>query len=158
MSLPQLQEALKLEADAEIDLWEIRLRGPNVRYRFWNGPERTWQGNIYNGHACQLTGEGSGTEGQANRPTLTVVNPENIFGVMVAEGYFDLAEVIRRRVLQQHFINNVNIFDQKVWLVGRVSLVRNPVLQLELRSTTDMPAWKTPRRTFSPPDFPFVVL
>ena len=153
-----LEDALKLESDAKIDLYELRLRGSPTILRFWNGVTRTWQGDIYEGLACALTGEGSPSADQNSRPTLTVVNPDKIFGVFAAEGYLDLAEIVRRRVLQPHFVEDVNLFEQRVWIVARPSQVTSQSMSLELRSTTDMPAWKTPRRTFSPPEFPFVVL
>lgn len=151
-----LQDALLLEADAKVDLWEIRLRAVPTIFRFWNGVARSWQGNDYEGLASQLSGESLSSEGQVSRPQLTAVNPDKIFGPFAAEGLFDLAEVIRKRVLQTHFINNVNQFEQRVWICGRPISVTSQVIQLELRSPTDMPAWKTPRRTFSPPEFPFI--
>lgn len=154
-----LQDALGLEGDALVDLWEVRLKGVNLVYRFWNGPTRTWQGFAYEGMGCQLANEGSGSEGQNSRPTLSVNNPGNIFGVFAAEGYFDLAEFTRKRLLQQHFIDNVNIYQQTIWICGRPLNSNSGLLQLELRSPTDMPPWKTPRRTFSPSEgYPFVVL
>jgi lambda family phage minor tail protein L len=153
-----LQESLKLEGDAFVDLWEIRMKTTPLTYCFWNGPTKTWQGKQYEGLPCQLTGDTRSTDGQSARPTLMVYNPEKIFGVFAAEGYFDLAEVIRKRVMQQHFLTNVNLFEQRVWICARPSGVTSGSLQLELRSPTDMPAWKTPRRTFSPPEYPFVSL
>lgn len=153
-----LQDALTLQGDYPCDLWEIRLKGIATVFRFWNGLTRTWQGQPYEGLACQLSGEGADSEGQNARPTLTAVNPGKVFGPFAAEGYFDLAEVIRKRVLQTHLIGNVNQFQQRTWICGRPSGVTSQVIQLELRSCTDMPAWKTPRRTFSPPEFPFVVI
>lgn len=152
-----LEDALKLEGDGKVSLWEIQLRGLSLVYRFWNGPTRTWQGNVYEGLACQLSGD-SRDEGKTSRPTLTVANPEKIFGVYASEGYFDLAEMRRKRLLQQHFADDVNIFEQRIWICARPMSVGNGVLQLDLRSPTDMPAWKTPRRTFSPPEYPFVTL
>lgn len=154
--LSHLQDALQMEGSAKLDLWEIRLRTVSTIFRFWNGKSRMWQGNLYEGLACQVTGESLTSEGQNSRPTLTAVNPNKVFGPFAAEGLFDLAEVIRKRVLQPHMINNVNQFEQRVWIVGRPSQVSSQMIQLELRSPTDMPAWKTPRRTFSPPEFPFI--
>jgi phage-related protein len=156
--IEHIQDALKMDADHKCDLWEIRFRGIATVYRFWNGKERVWQGNTYEFLACNLSSEGANTDNQYSRPTLTVVNPDKIFGSFAAEGYLDLAEVIRKRVLQTHFINNQNLFEQRTWICARPSLVNNQVMQLELRSTTDMPAWKTPARTYSPPEFPFVVI
>jgi lambda family phage minor tail protein L len=154
-----LEEAHKLEADARVDLWEVHLKGEaaGTIVRFWNGPVRTWQGNQYEGLACQLEGEATGTDGQNNRPTLTVANPLKIFGTFAADGYFDLATVIRKRVLQTHFTTDVNQCETRVWICGRPSGVLAQVLRLELRSPTDMPNFKTPRRVFAPPTYPFVV-
>lgn len=154
-----LEEALKLEADGYVHLFEARLKtDPVTIVRFWNGPTRTWNGHSYEGIACQLTGDGKTAQGELSRPNLTIQNPGNIFGLYAAEGYFDLAEVIRKRVLQQNFINDVAAFKQNVWIVGRVANSTQQILQLELRSPTDMPVWLTPRRTYSPPDYPFVTI
>lgn len=156
--ISHLEDGLKLESENKVDLWEIRLRGIPTRFRFWNGVTRSWMGNSYEGLACQLQGEGRSSEGQESRPSLSVVNPDKIFGPFAAEGYFDLAEIIRKRVLRPHFEGNVNLFEQRVWIVARPSAVRGQSLTLELRSPLDMPSMKTPRRTFSPPEFPFVVI
>lgn len=153
-----LEDALKLESEGKVDLWEIRLRGTPTRFRFHNGPTRTWMGLTYEGLACQLQGEGRAAEGQESRPNLTVINPSKIFGPFAAAGHFDLAEIIRKRVLRQHFEGNVNQFEQRVWIVARPGAVTSQRMTLELRSPLDMPSWKTPRRTFSPPEFPFVVI
>jgi phage-related protein len=155
-----IEDALKLQGDARVDLWEVTLKIPGspTLVRFWNGPTRTWQSNSYDGMACQLQGEARSSDGQAARPTLTVINPSNIFGPFASEGYFDLAVVVRKRVLQAHFLSDTNIFQESLWICGRPLAVTNQVLTLELRSPTDMPVWLTPKRTYSPPDYPFVVL
>jgi len=152
-----IAESLKLEADTTVDLFEIRLKKTPTIVRFWNGPTRTWRGATYEGIACQLQGDGARSDGQVARPVLSAINPENIFGVFAAEGYFDLAQVTLKRVLQQHFIDNVNLYEQRYWFVGRVTGVTNQRIHLELRSSTDIPNAKSPARTFSPPEFPFVV-
>lgn len=156
--IEHLQDALEMVGDAYIDLFEVRLRNLPYTARFWNGASRIWQGNTYDALPCQLTGESQSADGEKSRPILTVINPDNLLGLFAAPGYFDLAEVIRKRVLQTHFVNNVNIFEQRVWLVGRVASVRSNSLRLELRGPTDMPVWKTPRRQYTPPDFPFVTI
>lgn len=156
--IEHLQDALKLEGDGKVSLWEVRLKtSPVTIYRFWNGPTRTWQGVTYEGLACQLSGD-SREEGRSSRPTLTVQNPEKILGTFAADGYFDLAELIRKRVLQQHFLADVNLFEQRIWISARAATVGRGVLQLDLRSPTDMPPWKTPRRVYAPPTHPFVTL
>lgn len=160
MSAPteHLEEALKLEGESYIDLFTLRLKITPVIFNFWNGPTREWDATTWEGLACQLSGEGSSTENQNNRPTLTVASPERIFGPFAAEGLFDLAEVTRKRLLQSHFVSDVGIFQQKTWIVGQVTGVLSETIQLSLRSPLDMPIWKTPRRSYTPDRFPFVLL
>lgn len=153
-----IEDSLKLSGDATADLWEITLKTLNTVVPFWNGPTTTWQGKEYNGLACQLQGEARSSDGKSARPTLTVHNPTNIFGPYASDGYFDLALVIRKRVLQTHLQSNTNLFEERVWICGRPILVSDQLLSLELRSPLDMPTWLTPRRTYSPPAYPFVVL
>ena len=107
--ISHIEESLKLTADSIIDLYELRTKG-NAIVRFWNGPTRTWNMMTFEGVACQLTGESQSSESQYARPLLTVVNPDNSFGLFAAQGVFDLAIVTRYRVLQQDFINNNPIY------------------------------------------------
>lgn len=156
--ITHIDDSLKITGDHRIDLWEVQLKTEPVIYRFWNGVARTWQGQTWEGLSCTLSGEGRSAEGERSRPTLTVVNPDNIFGQLAADGYFDMATFIRRRVLQEHFMADVNIAQQNVYISTRVASVNDQVLRLELRFPTDLPTFKTPRRTYSPPEYPFVVL
>lgn len=156
--IEHLQDALAMDGDAVCDLYEVRFRNLETVVRFWNGVTRTWQGHDYEGLACQTTGEARSTDSKNNRPTLSVVNPGNFLGVYASQGIFDLAEVTRKRVLQTHLIGDANLFEQRVWLVGRVQSVTGSSIRLELRSPTDMPVWLTPRRRYQPPEYPFVVI
>ncbi|MGH6971258.1 MAG: hypothetical protein ACREEQ_06570, partial [Caulobacteraceae bacterium] len=86
--IEHVEDALTLNGDAYIDLFEVSLKStPPVTVRFWNGPTRTWQGNQYEGLACQMQGEARDSQGKAARPTLTVHNPTNIFGPYATLGY-----------------------------------------------------------------------
>jgi phage-related protein len=156
--LTHVEEAMKLSADGYVDLWEMQLHGSATVVRFWNGATKTWQGQSYEQLACQMVGDSLSADGKLSRPTLNVVNPAKILGSFAAQGLFDLAVVTRKRLLQADFQNNVNAFQPNIWIVGRVVAVTAQVLTLELRQTTDMPIWLTPRRTYQPPDFPFVTL
>jgi lambda family phage minor tail protein L len=150
-------EAQKLEVDAFVDLFSVAFHNTSSIYRFRNGASITWQGQVYEELACQLSGEQRNADGTNTRPKLNVVNPQKVLGSFAAEGYFDLALVTRYRLLQQDLLNNVNIFQKRVWIVGKVNAVTSQTLELELRDTTDNPAWKTPRRTYSPSEgYPFV--
>jgi lambda family phage minor tail protein L len=152
-----LTEALKLQTDAIVALFEVQLKGVSTIVRFRDGPTVTWQGQVYESMGCALTGEGSNADGEHTRPILSVNNPENIFGAFCSAGYFDLATAIRREVLQADLLANANIFQQRVWIIGRPSSVKNPLAQFELRSPIDMPGFMIPNRYYMPPEFPFIV-
>lgn len=152
-----IEESLKLSADAVIALWEVQLKGVSTIVRFKDGPTATWQSNTYESMGCMISGESASSEGQNSRPILTVINPENIFGAFAAAGYFDLATVIRKEVLQADLLADANVFQQRVWIIGRPTSVKNPAMQLELRSPIDIPGFTVPNRFYMPPEFPFVV-
>lgn len=151
-----LDESLKLQADRIVALWEVHLMGVSTIIRFRDGPSVTWQGNSYESMGCTISGEGESADPENYRPVLTVINPENIFGSFASAGYFDLATVIRREVLQGDLIANANIFQQRIWIIGRPTSVKNPVMRFELRSPMDIPAFTVPNRFYMPPEFPFV--
>ena len=130
------EDALKLTSDAQVFLWEIRLRdGSKVFIR--NGPKVTWQGNLYE-----------------NLPIL--FNPQKIFGPMAHQGKFELATVIRREVLQQNLLADLNICVPRVWIIGQIQSCTSRSLDVQLRSPTDGPNMNVPYRYYGPPDFPTV--
>lgn len=150
-------EAQKLNADTTIDLFEVKMVSGAI-VRFYNGPTITWAGMTFENLPCQISGEGANSDGQYVRPTLSVANPDNSFGGYAAAGLLDMALVTRRRVLQQDLLNNVGVFQLRYWIIGRPTLVTWQMLQVELRDFSDIPGFQVPRRTFNPPEFPFVVL
>lgn len=162
MSVPasHLEEALKPEADVEIELFEMRLRGGAIYY-FRDGPTITWQGNTYEFFPCKLSGWEPVSGDQDNRPTFVMFNgleeEENLFGPLAEQGYLDLATLYRRSVLQDNLLNDVNVYQQKLWLMSPKAAT-DRMIQFELRSPLDIPNFKTPFRIFSPPEFPVVSL
>lgn len=156
-----VEEAQKLTADALVDLFELTLVGtpsPTV-VRFRDGPQVTWQANVYESMAVRLTGYEINADGGKSRPTLTIANPAGIFNSFVFAGYIDGAQVIRRRVLLQHLEANVNLSDPIFWYVARVKeLIAGQGVTMELRSLSDGADLLIPARKFMPPEFPFVTL
>lgn len=148
---------MKLEVDAEIDLFEVVLKNATI-YRFRDGPTVTWQSNEYEYYPCQVTGDEPVAGTEDNRPTFTIVNNENVFGPIADSGVFELAVLYRRRVLQGDLAANNNIYQQKLWLVGRCMSITNRQITFELRSPLDIPNFRTPTRSFMPPEFPTVSL
>ena len=159
--LEHLQEATKLTADAVVDLFELTLSGTvsTVITRFKDGKTATWQGNLYENLACNITGVSRHSTEEKTRPTLTILNPLGIFTATAFSGYLDGAKLIRRRVLRTHLENNINISEAQYWIVSRPSnIVSGQSCSLELRSAADGPDSFLPARRYMPPDFPFVKL
>jgi hypothetical protein len=87
------------------------------------------------------------------------MNPFGIFNSAAKKGQIDRATVIRRRVLRRHVEADVNIFEQRMWYVGRVrELISGQSISLELRNMTEGANFQIPCRMFIPPDFPMVTL
>lgn len=157
--LTHIQESQKLTADAQIDLYQITLKDSPTIFRFKNNDTVTWRGNLYEGMACRLQGDTRLADGEESRASLQVMNPFGIFNMPALVGDLDLATVVRKRVLRQHLDGNVNIFEQRMWYVGRISeLISGQSITLELRNVTEGPAYQIPVRMYIPPQFPLVSL
>lgn len=153
-------ESQKLtDADAPVDLYQIVLKNLPVTFRFKNNNTVIWRGNEYEGMACSLVGDVRNADGEESRATLRVMNPYGIFNKPAMNGDLDLAVVTRKRVLLNHLEGNVNIFEQRMWYVGRVAeLISGQSVSLELRNMTEGPGYQIPVRMFIPPEFPLVTL
>lgn len=153
-------EAQKLtDADAHIDLFQIALKNQPVVFRFKNNNTVVWRGNEYEGMACHLTGDSRTADGEEARSTLRIMNPFGIFNHPARQGDLDLAVVTRKRVLLQHIESNADIFEQRMWYVGRVAeLISGQSVSLELRNMTEGPGYQIPVRMYIPPEFPLVSL
>lgn len=157
--LSHIQESQKLTADAQIDLYEITLKNLPVVFRLKNNNTVVWRGNEYEGMACRLQGDTRLADGEESRASLQIVNPFGIFNAPAMAGELDLATVVRKRVLLQHLENNTNIFEQRMWYVGRISeLISGQSVTLELRNMTEGQSYQIPVRMYIPPEFPLVSL
>lgn len=150
-----IEDAMKMTSDREVSLWEITLRD-NTKAFIRNGPEVTWRGNDYENLPILLTGEEMTSDERTNRPSLQIFNPKKIFGPWAHQGKFELATVIRRRVLQENLLANLNIYVQTVWIIGQITSCTSRVLQVQLRAPTDGPNMNVPHRYYAPPEFPVV--
>jgi lambda family phage minor tail protein L len=153
-----LEEAVKLEADAYVDLFEIGLQGGGGTVYFKADNTVEWQGNTYEGIAIKMSQVSTQIDGSVSRPTLQIVNPEGAFSIFVVRGYLNKATIVRHRVLKQHIDGNDNIEIRQIWGVGRVSSLDKNQITLELKSYLDGPNALVPNRVFKPPEFPQVSL
>lgn len=168
MTVPveHIDDALKLDADAYVNLFEIQLYPSGVMYMC---PERdiTWQGNDYKVWGMRLTGVSTNADDQTARPKLSLANftyddqgepVKGIFSSLNAQEAVEGATIIRRRVLKTNAENNVNVKQEQRWKVSRVASERPDLVVLELRNTLDGPRFTLPARKFNPPEFSQVKL
>lgn len=151
----QQVDALKLDADAYVELFEVTLRPSGKIYLKANNTA-TWQGKTWEGIAIKMTGVGQSADEKVNRPKLQVVNPHGVFKSMVQQRRLDRATVSRYRVLKPHFLADVNLFRRQTWFISRVAAMDSQIIGLELRDTTDGPNFILPARRYEPPEFPVV--
>jgi phage-related protein len=150
-----IEDAQKLEADAYIELFKLRLFMEQVLY-FKADKGGVWQDNTYEGVALSMTGMGAYADQQVARPKLTIQNPDAVYSTFINQGTLERAEVTRYRVKRTDYEADLPIFVSQVWYVGRVTMLTRLYFSVELRAIGDNPNFTIPSRTFSPPEFPSV--
>lgn len=157
MSIPltHVVEGLKLTSEAFVDLIEITTIDAGI-VRFKNNGSGQWNSYTWEHLPYTLTGVEAHANEQEGRPTLTVVNPDNIFSSFVAQGDLDKATVKRYRLLKTDFLNNISVYQQKSWFVSRITNMNRDSITMELRELIDGPNFLLPARRFIPPEFPMV--
>lgn len=150
-------DAQKLEADGIVELFRLAIYGGQF-IRFKRDKTGTWQGNSYSGVALQMTGSGSYADQQVARPKLAVQNPDSIFSPSINQGLLERAILTRYRILKADYDANINIYVSQVWYVGRVTALTKHFFSVELRALGDNANFTIPGKTFSPPDFPSVMV
>lgn len=152
-------ESQKLTADALVDLYQINLKNSATVFRFKADNTVTWRGNVFEGMACELSGDTRSAEGEESRAQLRVMNPVGIFNAPAMSGALDLAVLTRKRILRNHMESNLNIFEQRMWYVGRIiELISGQSISFELRNMTEGANFQIPVRMYIPPEFPLVSL
>lgn len=145
-----------LHADGLADLFELRLTQNQGIIRVWNGNQITWGGFLWESIGCILKGDERTADEQQSRPSFTIINPDNVFSPYVLGGYLENSLFIRKRVLKAHLDSDVNIFQQRIWVVSRVANLQDQRITLELREPYEGPNSLIPARVFIPPEFPAV--
>ena len=154
-----VEESLKLTPDAVVHLYEIRMRNNGGLVRIKDNETVTWQGMLFESCPIKITGDDRTAEGADARPTLTVVNPYGLFTPYILAGRIEYAIVIRKSVLRENLLADVNIYEQRMWRIRRiVQLIAAQSITVELANMSDGPGFQIPVRQFLPPDFPAVTI
>lgn len=168
MSLPieHITDAQSLEADAYVDLYEIRFY-PSGAMFVTADRECTWQGNKYNIWGLRLTGVAKSSDDETSRPKLALANftynddgeaIKGVFSAIHAQNALEGSTVILRKVLKTNVLNDVDIKEEMRWRVARIAAETPTIMTLELRNTLDGPRYTIPARKFNPPEFAQVKL
>lgn len=153
------QEALKLEADGYIELFQIILSPPaHAVVNLYLSSKNTvnWQGTSWESYGVTLSDYRRDSSGELSRPKFSLFNPNGEFTRYGHQGWIDGAVIKRYRVLKEHLDANANSFLLNTWRVGRILQLSNPAIILELRSVLDGQSFVLPGRAFVPPKFPSV--
>lgn len=157
--LPQSiqQSAHELSPDALVELFKIQLQNGSI-IRVSPAGDITWQGDLYEEIACNITGIGQNSDAQANRPKFSFVNPEGVFSATILEGQMDAAAVTRIRILKADLDNDLDFAITETFQVSRVIQMGQEIVVLELRDVLDGQRFQLPARAYIPPEFPHVKL
>lgn len=154
-----VQDALKLQADAKIHLFELTPTTGGTIF-FTADSSVSWLARVYEGIPCVLTGEEFSTE-KAPTPRLTI-GQEDLdllpFKGLVNDGYLDGATLVRKTVLLDDLLNNRNIYQRSNFRVKRPDSYSRTKISLLLATYSTAHNQTVPFRQYVPPAFPWVEL
>lgn len=162
MAIPieHIQDAQKLTADAEIDLFEMTPSGTTAVIYFKADNDVTWQGHTYEGLPISFAGYKKSSDGSAIMPKLTIGDGSvdlSPFKPLVYDGNLDGATIKHHKVLLDNITNNRNIKETAIYRVKRVPSYNRLVIELQLATASDALGFTLPFRQYFPPAFPAVL-
>ena len=172
-----LKDAVKLQADGIVDLFEFNLISGGV-FRLKDNETVYWGthweqqngvpvkvANKWQGLPIQLSGFSMGSNDQVYRPTLSIANPsleagnrEGVFSRYILDNLLEGATVYRYRVLYSDLMSNKVRYLRQIWRVCRIISLTKQSVSMELRTLSDNVNAVIPARRFVPPEFPLVTL
>ncbi|WP_037500756.1 hypothetical protein [Sphingomonas jaspsi] len=156
--IEHIQDAHKLVADAEIDLFELTPIGGGTVY-FKNENEVTWQGNLYEGLPVSFDGIKRSSQGTALAPKMNIGDGTvdlSPFKPLVFDGWLDDATVRHIMVLREHVEADVPIFQERFYRVKRLEEYHRMWIAMQLATASDALGFTLPHRQYHPPAFPAV--
>jgi phage-related protein len=157
----QITDSQLLDADAEIELYELTPAGSTSKFYFKNDNTVTWRNNEYIGLPLEFSGISKNAEGALVQPQLTVGQPDidlSIFKGLIYEGNLDNARIDKHTILLTHIQNNSDIKRTETYRVRRIDSYSASQIVLALDVFTTTGPTQMPFRQYIPPAFPFVRL
>jgi lambda family phage minor tail protein L len=155
-----IQDAQKLTADAEIDLFELTPAGGGGTVYFKADNDLTWQGQTYEGLPITLNGIKKSSDGSALMPKLTLGDGSidlSPFKPLAYDGYLDGATVVHKKVLLDNAKANLPVYEKWTYRVKRVPSYNRLLIELQLATASDALGFTLPFRQYFPPAFPAVL-
>lgn len=161
MAIPieHIEDAQKLTADAEIDLFELTPVGAAGTIYFKGDNNADWQGHTYEGLPIVFTGFKKSADGGALLPKLTVGDGSvdlSPFKPLVFDGHLDGGRLKHIHLLLDNLVNNRNIKEVRYYRVKRVPSYSRFTIELQLATASDALGFTLPYRQYFPPAFPAV--
>lgn len=154
-----IEDAHKMSADAEIELYELTPAGTTAKVRFKNDNTVTYLGNEFAGLPLNFTGVNKNAEGTMVQPSLTIGQSNidlSMFKGLVFDGTLDNARIEKHTVLLSDLLANNDIKVVEVYRVKRVDNYGASQISLSLATFSVAGPTSIPFRQYIPPAFPFV--
>lgn len=154
---PIRDQAQDLSPDALVSLYKLELTDGTLIY-FNPHITVTWRGNQYDEIACTFSQMERDSQGRANRPKFTFVNPGSIFTSPIQNGLLNNAALTRYRMHKADLDANNNYAVTELFHVSKILSLNKNTCSVELRGVFDGHMFKLPARAYYPPEFPHVRL
>jgi phage-related protein len=158
--IEHIQDSQKLVADGEIDLFQLTPIGGGTVY-FKGDNEVTWQGQTYEALPIAFTGLKKSTTGSATAPRLIIGDGTmdlSPFKPLAFDGYLDSATLVHFELLLDNLVNDLPIYERRVYRVKRVEEYHRMLINLQLATASDALSYTLPHRRYHPPAFPAVTI
>lgn len=161
MSIPieHINDSQKLQADGEIDLFELTPALGSGTIYFKDGNPVTWRSQLYEGLPVTFTGHKQSAENPSAKPNMMIGQPDvdiSAFKPLVFDGGLDGATIMRTHILLDDMINNRLIRNNFYYRVKRVESYGRSRISLQLAALSDSLNFSIPFKQYLPPGFPAV--
>lgn len=162
----QVNDSIKPVGDGYVFLFTITtvpINGNIYKLRLKNDNTVTFNGDVYEGTAIQMTGWEKNSDGKMPRPSLSLVNPNGIYSGYVRAGYLDYAKIERVKVLYHDLMVGMTPqgtmnFTKEKWRIYQITSLTKEIVTFELRTLMDRFNNVLPGRLYMPPEFKTVSL
>ena len=130
--------------------------GAPIIIRLTNRETREWNGVTWVHSPFQLTGISNKSNGEKNRPSLSLPNEGGIYSYYLNQGLLEDSTVIRYKALPNELGGSLTA--KNIFYVSHPSSNSGSILTLQLRRLSDGNKYKIPSRRYTQPEFRTVIV